>query len=614
MGVHALKLFFKNASTIFIIADIHYKKMCEREIMDFKELYKYTQNLHLLYVEDDAGLRTETVEILEDFFASVDVCDNGKNGLEQYKTFFQQNSHYYDIVITDINMPVMNGIEMSEAIMDYNSKQSIFVVSAYNEPHYLTKLINLGVDKFLIKPLQTKQLVLALYKKSKEIYNEHLSDLYHEKLANMAMTLEKEVKERTEELEKQLSYDALTGLYNRHLLSSDLKTENFTMLTLVDIDRLQFINDLYGSEIGNQVIIKVSNLLSKYAKETGCKLYRTSGDEFALAHTSLRYEDAFSFINKLSESTTNLHLYMEDIAQEVNVDTTMGLALENENILTHADIALKHAKNNHHQYVIYNNALNSLDKMQEVVEWKNKIETAILTNNIIPVFQPIVDQNGTILKYETLMRMRVVERGVEKLISPFFFLDTAVKTKLYPQLSYIIIHAALESLKRGEHTLTINLTYNDFTNPEIINLLTDTLSQYSIGNRLIFEIVESENIGDYVMLKNFIDQFRTYGVRIAIDDFGSGFSSFQHIVQTSPDYIKIDGSLVKDIDTDLSSLTIVKAIVEFSKELGISVIAEFVHSEHILTILKSLGIKEFQGFYFYEPKPQLVEEKEKIES
>ena len=582
--------------------------------MDFKSLYKFTKNLHLLYVEDDAALREETVEILEDFFASVEVCSDGAKGLERYKAFYKEAGSYFDIVITDINMPTMNGIDMSEAIMTLNPRQSIFVVSAYNEPHYLTKLINMGVDKFLIKPLQTKQLVQALYKKSKDIYNEKLSDEYHDKLANMTTLLEQQVKERTYQLEHQLSFDTLTGLYNRHTLGEDLKGEKLTMLALVDIDRLQFVNDIYGPEIGNQVIVKVANILAKYAKETGCKLYRTSGDEFALTHKEMRYEDSFAFIDKLSSITTNMHLFMEEITQEVNIDTTIGLALEDENILTHADIALKHAKNNHHQYVIYNNALNSLQKMHEVIEWKDKIETAILENNIIPVFQPIVDKSGNILKYETLMRLRTVEDGNEKLISPYFFLDTAIKTKLYPQLSYTIISAALESLKSGSHTLSINLTYNDFTNADMIDLLTTELSQHDIGNRLIFEIVESENMGDYELLKNFIDKFRSFGVRIAIDDFGSGFSSFQHIVQTSPDYIKIDGSLVKDIDTDLSSLTIVKAIIQFSQELGISVIAEFVHSEQILNILKSLGIKEYQGFYFYEPKPYLVEEKELAEA
>ncbi len=584
-----------------------------KRVMNFKNLYKFTKNLHLLYVEDDASLREETAEILEDFFASVQRCENGAEGLEKYKAFYKQTGGYFDIVITDINMPIMNGIAMSEEIMTLNAKQSIFVVSAHNESHYLTKLINIGVDKFLIKPLQTKQLIQALYQKSKDIYNEKLSDEYHDKLANMTALLEQQVNERTQHLEYQLSFDTLTGLYNRHTLSQDLKDENFMMLTLVDIDRLQFVNDLYGGEIGNQVIIKVANLLAKYAKEAGCKLYRTSGDEFALTHKEMQAADALAFIDKLSSLTTNMHLYIEEISQEINVDTTIGLALGTDNLLTHADIALKHAKNNHHQYVIYNNALNSLQKMQEIVEWKNKIENAISEGNIIPVFQPIVDKNGTILKYETLMRLRTTQEGQEKLISPYFFLDTAIKTKLYPQLSYTIISSALESLKAGTHTLSINLTYNDFTNKAILDLLSSELSQHDIGNRLIFEIVESDNMGDYELLKNFIEKFRSFGVRIAIDDFGAGFSSFQHIVQTSPDYIKIDGSLIKDIDTDLSSLTIVKAIVQFSQELGISVITEFVHSEEILDILQSLGVKEYQGFYFYEPKPYLIKEQELAE-
>ena len=117
--------------------------------MNFKNLHKFTSTLHLLYVEDDTNLRAGTVEILENFFATVSVCTNGQTGLEKYKKFFNESGKYFDIVITDINMPVMNGIDMSEQIIHLNQKQSIFVISAHNEPHYLTKLINIGIDKFL---------------------------------------------------------------------------------------------------------------------------------------------------------------------------------------------------------------------------------------------------------------------------------------------------------------------------------------------------------------------------------------------------------------------------------------------------------------------------------
>ncbi len=580
--------------------------------MDFKKLYTYTKDLTILYVEDDLHLRQETTEILNECFARVDTAENGKIGLEKYQQRYQESARYYDIVLTDINMPTMDGIQMSTEIKAIYPKQSIIVISAYNDTPYLTKLLDLGVDKFLQKPLKTKQLINSLYQKSKEIFNEIMVKEYHQKLVNLTLDLEEKVKERTIQLERQLTYDALTGLYSRHILSENLKSQSYDMLCLVDIDRLQFINDLYGADVGNQVIQKIANILSQISRAYGCDVYRTSGDEFALTHQNMPYEKALLFLTKLSEKTTNLHLYIEDIAQEVNVDATIGLALKDEKILTNADIALKHAKKYHHQYVVYNKALNSLDKMKETIEWKNKIEHAIQSGNIIPVFQPIVNKEGEILKYETLMRLRLLDDEDEKLISPYFFLETATRTKLYSQLSYLIIEAALNTLRSYPITLSINLTYHDFTNPEIIGLLHDRLKEGALGSRMIFEIVESENIENYNTLQEFIQSFRPYGVKIAIDDFGAGFSSFQHIVETSPDYIKIDGSLVKDIDTDLNSLTIIKAIMQFSKELGIKVIAEFVHNEDVLDILRSLGVDEYQGFYFYEPSQLLINESEAI--
>ena len=577
--------------------------------MDFKQLYQYTKDLHLLYVEDDKNLREETAEILQDFFKSVEVAVDGQEGLDKYRSFHQEHKHYVDIVLTDINMPNMDGISLSKAILKEHSYQSIFVVSAYNETEYLLQLINLGISGFILKPFQSQQLIKTLYTKAQAIHNEKLLNTYHDNLANLTKNLEKEIDARTKELQEQVLYDTLTGLYNRYALGEDLKREEFAMLALVDIDRLQFINDLYGVEVGNKIIQKVANILEDFATEHGCTLYRTSGDEFALTHQDIEIEAACTLTSHLSSQTTNLQLHIKEINQDVNVDMTIGMGLKDTNLLTHADIALKHAKENHQQYTIYNRSLNSLDKMKEIVEWKNKIEYAIAHDNIIPVFQPIVNAKGDILKYEALMRLRMIEEGKEKLISPYFFLDTAIKTKLYPQLSLIMIKATIESLKAGTHTLSVNLSYHDFTNADISELLIKELTAHDIGKRLIFEIVESENIGDYHVLQNFIEKFRPFGVRIAIDDFGSGFSSFQQIVETSPDYIKIDGSLIKNIDTDLSSLTIVKAILQFSQELGIQVIAEFVHAEHILDILQSLGIQEYQGFYFYEPMPFLAQEK-----
>jgi EAL domain-containing protein (putative c-di-GMP-specific phosphodiesterase class I) len=228
------------------------------------------------------------------------------------------------------------------------------------------------------------------------------------------------------------------------------------------------------------------------------------------------------------------------------------------------------------------------------------------------VYQPIVDANEKIVKYETLMRLKNEETG--ELISPFFFLDIAIKTGLYSALSSHIIFESLHLLDSTSHEISFNFTYGDIKNEILIRNIESFLKvSNGIGSRAIFEIVESENIESYSDIKNFIKKFRQYGVRFAIDDFGSGFSNFEYILEIEPDYLKIDGSLIKNIDTDKKAYILVSAIVEFSHKLGIKVIAEYVHSKVIFEMLKVIEVDEYQGFYFSEPIEKIkVENNEKL--
>jgi EAL domain-containing protein (putative c-di-GMP-specific phosphodiesterase class I) len=120
-------------------------------------------------------------------------------------------------------------------------------------------------------------------------------------------------------------------------------------------------------------------------------------------------------------------------------------------------------------------------------------------------------------------------------------------------------------------------------------------------NRLVFEILESENLSDYDFLEEFVLKYKKLGCKIAIDDFGSGYSNFIRIIRLKPDYLKIDGSLIKNIDKDNNSYEIVKSIIAFSKTLKIKTIAEYVHSEEIFNLLLELDVDEFQGYYFGKP-------------
>lgn len=415
-----------------------------------------------------------------------------------------------------------------------------------------------------------------------------------------------------------MQIDSLTGLENRFQLIEDLGKNLYTLMAIIDIDRLKFINNLYGSTIADIVIQQFANYLENQAKNQNFKLYRISGDEFAICADENSLDKFKYFIDDLNISISHIILYIEDIGDEIVASGTIGVSYEfhelvsfgmtcdSELLLTQATLAIEHAKTNQKSISIYDDSMNTLQDMQNIIEVKQQIKLAIEEENVVAVFQPIVNSDGEVIKHETLMRLREVKDGKERLISPFFFLDISILTKQYSSLSYIIIKKALKHLINSDDTLSINLAYSDFQNQKILTLLDETLKEYPIANQLIFEILESEDIKDYALLENFIEKFRAYGVKIAIDDFGSGYSNYENIIKIKPDYVKIDGSLVKKINEDKNSYIIVKSIISFAKELGIKTIAEFVHSKEVFDIVKELGVDEFQGYYFYEPSTKLV--------
>ncbi|MCD8541183.1 MAG: EAL domain-containing protein [Aliarcobacter cryaerophilus] len=171
------------------------------------------------------------------------------------------------------------------------------------------------------------------------------------------------------------------------------------------------------------------------------------------------------------------------------------------------------------------------------------------------------------------------------------------------ELSRIIISKSLDNLLKTQKNITINLSFKDILNYEFIDYLDNVLEKlkFEDRNRLVFEILESENLSDYDFLEEFVLKYKKLGVKIAIDDFGSGYSNFIRIIRLKPDYLKIDGSLIKNIDKDNNSYEIVKSIIAFSKTLNIKTIAEYVHSEEIFNLLLELDVDEFQGYYFGKP-------------
>ncbi len=562
-----------------------------RMSIDVKNLASMSQNLKLLYVEDDKNARETTLRLLNNFFNDISIAFDGKDGMEKFK------NQKYDLVLSDINMPNLSGLEMLKSIRKLNPNIPTLLLSAHNDSDYFMEAIELDVDGYILKPLVFKQFIKVLFKIVQKINLLALRENYQKHLEN-------EVKKRSAELEHKLYFDSLTNLLSRYSFFKDIKKLDLPVILLLNIDKFKVINEVYGIDVGSKVLQKFANFLKTILKEDSCRLYHLSADEFAIIDTVIhidtdKYEELIKNIFK------KLHHFKITIDKNIiSIDITIGLSTVEENGYESAKIALDYAKKHKKPFMMYSNAIDYRKENSVALKYRDEISLAIDENRVKAVYQPIVDKNMQIVKYETLMRLK--EKDSQKLISPFYFLEVAIKTRLYEQLSFIVIFKALNNLSSTNKQLSINFTYSDIKNNKLAMKIEDfLLSHDEIGSRIIFEITESESIESYGVVKNFIARFRKYGVKIAIDDFGSGFSNFNYILEIEPDYLKIDGTLIKDIDVDTNSYILVEAIVNFSHKLGIKVIAEYVHSKKVFEILRKLDIDEYQGYYFYEPMQEI---------
>ena len=398
--------------------------------------------------------------------------------------------------------------------------------------------------------------------------------------------------------EKKLRYklyvDELTKLKSRKSLIEDIENHRFDYLLIIDIDNFKNINQFFGAEIGDEYLIKFAGILKKFRKSTpeSFSIYRLGADEFVIALKSSNYSKACQMSKKLLEFCK---LQKIEINNELfDIDITVVLSTF-PSPLKKALIALAYAKENNKNILSYTE-IKDINRAKEFFEVKKMLKQAIKENQIVPFAQPIMNEKQEIIKYELLMRIVTPTKVI-----PPYFLDYAKKAKLYTQLSSIMIKKCFEFIKQTDILCSINIDMQDIENEEIVAMLKSYI-QY-VRKPVVFEILESESFKNYNKLKQFVNEFRKYGVLFAIDDFGSGYSNYSEILELKPDYLKIDGSLIKNIVNSKDNLIIIDSILFITNMIGIKTTAEFVENKEIFEKLKALGIDEFQGYYFDKPKP-----------
>lgn len=406
-----------------------------------------------------------------------------------------------------------------------------------------------------------------------------------------------------DQLTHHLQEDAVTGLANRISLIDALADQKMRGLAILNIDRFSDINDVYGVAIGDEVLAGYGHWLTKkIEKRPGVVLFKLGSDEYALLfENELEVDDNIAFLEYMIDKTAEESFVIEGI--EVILTISVGFDPVSDKVLENATRALKQAKAEHKSLLVYTPVLGAKKEQEKNIEWYKEIKEALQDDRIVPYYQPIVDsKTHKIVKYEALIRLIKADGTV---VTPFHFLEIAQKIRLYPALTKVMIDKVLMRFEGLETKVSINLSNEDILNTDLADYMEEAIVRRKIGQYIVFEVLETEGISSYGEVSTFVERFRDLGCSFAIDDFGSGYSNFDHVLKLNIDTLKIDASLIKNLPHDHNSQIIVRHICEFAREMGLSTVAEFVASEEIYHKVLELGIDTCQGYYFYEPSESL---------
>ncbi|MDC0933430.1 EAL domain-containing protein [Arcobacteraceae bacterium] len=523
------------------------------------------KEITVLYCEDEEYLRDITKGILESFTKKQFICKDGAEGLEVFK----ENQHLIDLIITDVNMPNMNGLEMAKEIKRINPNMPIVVATAFSNSEYLLEAIDLGVDKYVLKPINVKKLLDIM---SKSLLYHELRDLY---------------------------LDQLTKLQNRNALIKDTKTIAKSTLALINIDKFSILNDLYGEDYGDKILLSFVAKTKEAFKSDLYNIYRVGSDNFVILCQD-QNTDAKKFKAICKEFIKKTNSQGIQIGEEdIDISITIGIAQSNDqHAFEYAQRAIPKARRKYLDILEYDKEQFEQKKdIEENIAWIKKLKSGLTDGRFQPYFQPIIDaKTKEIYKYEALIRY-IADDGTE--IAPYKFLTIAKKARLFPIIIKVMLSSVLEIIKEKQIRVAVNLSFEDMVNNDTNQFIFDTLEAYKDEAKLLdFEILESEEIENFEIVKNFIIKIRSYGCHIGVDDFGAGYSNFNMLEALNVDFVKIDGSLIREIDTLPKHALIVETISDFCTKLGIKTVAEFVSSEEIYQKTKGLGIKYMQGWHF----------------
>lgn len=400
------------------------------------------------------------------------------------------------------------------------------------------------------------------------------------------------------------TYDELTKALDKYALLEKLKNSKKVNYFLLNIDNFANINDAYGYEIGDEVLIEVTKFIDILKPNTST-LYRFSSDKFVLIdERDLSIENVESIASSILSFFSHSDIVVNDCI-ELELSLTIGISMIAGSLnISQAEIALKEVRQTQRNtFKIFNSSSTFVKNRQQNIYWIHKIKEAVVNEEIIAYYQPIFNNKlGVIEKYECLARLK----DDNEIISPYLFMEAAKVTSSLSYITKFIIAQSFQKFSKNDLEFSINITSDDLHQGYLEPLLLKNANKYKVNpSRVVLELLEDiVSINSNILSQ--LNSLRDNGFKIAIDDFGAQNSNFSRLLEIKPDYLKIDGAFIKNIIEDKNSQLIVEAIVFICEKSDIKVIAEFVHNKSVQCMIKDLGIEYSQGYYFGEPSLELL--------
>ena len=559
-----------------------------------------------------------------------------QSGEEALRHVLQQQ---FAVILLDVSMPGMDGFETAQIIHSHPRSASvpiIFVTAHYADEMHRLKGYQKGAVDYLFTPiipqiLQNKVAVFVdLAKKNLQLQRQavELAELNRDlqvqrvrdlKEANAALQAEIVERRQAEERAHGLATrDPLTGLYNRRSLMERLeqaitrahRAGGSLALLFLDMDRFKTVNDTLGHDVGDALLIEVAGRISGAVRESDV-VARLGGDEFVVLMEGLPdYPDAAAVARKIVVANSAPC----DVASHVlKTSVSIGISVypqDGDNVQTlmkHADLAMYHAKQQARGSVqFFHEELNA--RVQERVLLEQELQQALERGEFELHYQPKVDiMSSRVVGLEALLRWRHPRLGM---MASAQFVQQAADTGLLAPIGRWVIEAACAQMQSWQHSesmanlpVAINIALPQ-VDADLPSHLQAMLRAHGLPPRLLhLELTESMLMRDLDRAGSMLREMSEGGITIAIDDFGSGYSSLSVLKSLPIDILKIDQSFIRDLGKSAGDTAIVAAVVSMARALALRVVAEGVETREQLALLKSLGCDEYQGYYYSKPLP-----------